>query len=54
MKLKKNLIEKGIKTPIEILPTGVPDILFNTDYQSAQKIRQHYLNQKIYSVQFLG
>lgn len=44
--IKKNLIEKGIKTPIEILPTGVPDILFNTDYQSAQKIRQHYLNQK--------
>lgn len=46
--IEKDLLKKGIVTPIKILPTGVPPEMFDVDRVYSKKIREHYIGDKKY------
>ncbi len=46
--MEQHLDSMGIKTPIEVAPTGLPDSAFNPDPHTAAFLRQQLLNGKKY------
>ena len=46
--MKENLIERGTRTPIEVLPTGLLSSSFIEDEKKSEEIRRKYKNGKKY------
>ena len=46
--MKRQILETGVRTPVEVLPTGLGEEFFETDERRAEKIREKYLQGRRY------
>lgn len=46
--MKRQILEMGVRTPVEMLPTGLEESFFETDERRAEEIRKEYLQDRKY------
>lgn len=46
--MKRQILEMGVRAPVEMLPTGLEESFFETDARRAEEIRREYLQDRKY------